>query len=203
MPLSFPSHQGLIAPLWRRWPDAFDVPALFIGAATPDVVDGVVAVWHGHMGQGIGHSLVGLVFLCVPAGLLIWLGFHAAARRLRPLRSSGFWARVWNPGLDAMSRGVSPGRFIGESWRVVGGMTLGGFSHLLIDLVSHGGFPWLMPWVPKIAIYPSWWYVAWIRVPLPGYMAPCELAVHNIIWIGLSALGIYLLFRPAFQKSRP
>jgi hypothetical protein len=60
MPLSFPSHQGLIAPLWRRWPAAFDVPALCAGAAMPDVVDGVAATWRGHFGQGIGHSYDGL-----------------------------------------------------------------------------------------------------------------------------------------------
>ena len=44
MPLAFPSHQGLVAPLWRRWPDRYYVLALCIGAAAPDIVDGVLSL---------------------------------------------------------------------------------------------------------------------------------------------------------------
>jgi len=66
MPLAFPSHQGLIAPLWRLRPDWFDIPGLFIGAAMPDVIDGVIGAFRGHLGQGLGHSLIALPLLCVP-----------------------------------------------------------------------------------------------------------------------------------------
>ena len=98
MPFAFPSHQGLIAPLWRRWPRAFDIPALSVGAAMPDVVDGLIGAWRGHLGQGLGHSLAGMVFLCVPGGLMLWFGLHAAARRLRPVSRDSFLARSWNLG---------------------------------------------------------------------------------------------------------
>ena len=39
MPLAFPSHQGLILPVARRWPAHFDGLALCVGAAMPDVVE--------------------------------------------------------------------------------------------------------------------------------------------------------------------
>jgi hypothetical protein len=135
--------------------------------------------------------------------VVLWFVLHAAAHRLGPLRDFGFLARVWNLGLEAMARGIAPERFTREWRRVLGCLGIGGFSHLLFDIISHGGFPWLMPWVPKIRIYPSWWYVPWLRIPFPGGEEPYEIASHSVIWLCLSVVGIYLLFRPAFQKRRP
>lgn len=37
VPLAFPSHQGVILPLWRRFPRAIDGVAVSVGAM-PDVV---------------------------------------------------------------------------------------------------------------------------------------------------------------------
>jgi hypothetical protein len=199
MPFGFPSHQGLIAPLWRRWPDAFDVPALCVGAAMPDVVDGFTVIWRGHFGQDIGHSLVGLAFLGVPAGLLLWLLLHTAAQRLGHLSRNGFWARVWNRGLGAFHNGIRPADFTRHWWRVLWCLAAGGFSHLCFDLISHGGFPWLMPWVPKIRIFPQWWYATWAHVSLPGYEEPFDVGPYLTVWLFLSFLGIYMLLRPAFR----
>src|SRR4051812_30472792 len=83
MPLAFPSHQGLILPIVRLCPRAFDVAALCVGAAMPDVVDGVIGfARHGHLGQGIGHSLAGVGLLCWPGGLLLTWALTAADRRM-------------------------------------------------------------------------------------------------------------------------
>ncbi len=199
MPFGFPSHQGLIAPLWRRWPSAFDVPALCVGAAMPDVIDAFGAYWRGHFAQGIGHSLAGPVFLCIPAGLVLWAVLHAGAQRLGFLADAGFPARVWNRGLAAFRSGIKPAGFARQWRRVLLGLGVGGFSHLCFDLISHGGFPWLMPWVPKIRIFPEWWYVVWTRITVPGYEEPYEIGPHFVVWTSLSVLGIYLLLRPAFR----
>ena len=201
MPFGFPSHQGLIAPLWRRWPNAFDVPALCVGAAMPDVVDGFMAIRQGHFGQGIGHSLVGLVFLCVPGGLILWFGLHIVARRLRPVSRAGFLARAWNLGLDAIAHGIGPAGFARKWPRILWCLGLGAFSHLFFDLISHGGFPWLLPWVPKLRIFQAWWYIEWARVDVPGYKDAYPIGPHYMVWLFLSALGIYLLFRPAFRPK--
>ena len=74
MPLTFPSHQGLILPLVRRWPEHFEPVALCVGAAMPDIVDAAIGFGRGYLGRGYGHSLVGLFLFCLPGGLLItWL----------------------------------------------------------------------------------------------------------------------------------
>jgi membrane-bound metal-dependent hydrolase YbcI (DUF457 family) len=198
MPFAFPSHQGLIAPLWRRWPAAFDVPALCVGAGMPDTVDATRIFWYGHFGQGLGHSLVGLMFLGIPAGLVLWFVLHAAARRLWFLSGFGFWGRAWNLGLAAFRTGIKPADFSRKWRRVLWCLGAGGFSHLCFDLVSHGGFPWLMPWVPKIRIFPAWWYATWARIPVPGYEEPYALGPYLTVWLFLSFLGIYMLIRPAF-----
>ena len=69
MPMTIPSHQGFLAPLWRRWPACFDIAALCVGAALPDVVDGLIGLFRGHFGQGFGHSLLGMLLLGLPLGL--------------------------------------------------------------------------------------------------------------------------------------
>ena len=202
MPFAFPSHQGLIAPIWRRWPHAFDIPALFVGAAMPDVIDGLGAIGRGHFGQNIGHSLIAVPFLCLPVGLAIWFLLHFGARVLGRVNNRGFLARSWNLGINALEEGIQPGQFLARWWRVVWCLAAGTVSHLLFDLVSHGGFPWLLPWVPKLSIYPYWWYVSWGTFSIPGIGMARNVALHNAIWVVFSGIGIYLLFRPAFRKVR-
>jgi membrane-bound metal-dependent hydrolase YbcI (DUF457 family) len=199
MPFAFPSHQGLVAPLWRRWPHLFDVPAMCIGAAMPDVIDGIVGAMRGHLGQGIGHSIWGIVLLCVPVGIPIWYGLHWLARRVALSRSTGFWARSWNLGIEAIRTAPSSFR---SHWRlVVLGLLVGSFFHVFFDFISHGGFPWFWPWL-RMKPFPDFWYITWFRFPLPGYKNPYPIGVHFLAWSFFSLLGAWLLFRPAFSKKR-
>ena len=202
MPFGFPSHQGLIAPLWRRWPNAFDVPAMCVGAGMPDVVDACQIFIRGHFGQSVGHSLAGLAVLGMPLGLGLWALLHAGARRMPPLSNGHFPGRAWNLGLAAFARGVPPSQVLRKGPFLLWSLWIGGFSHLLFDLISHGGFPWLMPWVPKIHIFPEWWYAVWTRVSLPGYESPYEIGPHFLVWMFLSIAGIVMLFYPAFRGTQ-
>ena len=90
MPFGFPSHQGLIAPLWRIWPDRFNVLALWVGTVVPDVVDGFenIAI-RGQFQQWIGHSLVGATAVGVPVGLLLTSGVRVSTRRIVNMPHSG------------------------------------------------------------------------------------------------------------------
>lgn len=203
MPLTVPSHQGLIAPLWRRWPHVFDAPALFVGAAMPDVVEGVSIVFRGYSGQGIGHSLIGLVLFAIPGGLLLWLLIHATARRLSPMHCSGFAGRIWNAGLSAIACNPGPASFRRRWKRILFGLGTGAFSHLCIDLISHGGFPWLIPWAPKMRIYPDWWYHVFARISLPWRPRLTLITPYFLVWLSLSVLGAILLFRPACSTRPP
>ena len=202
MPFAFPSHQGLIAPLWRRWPGFFDVPAMFIGAAMPDVVDGVIGAMRGHFGQGVGHSLIALPLLCIPGGLLLWIFALLASRPLGMSQGRGFFGRIWNAGVKALHESPGEGGGLLRAVRVIFSMGVGVFSHLVFDLISHGGFVWLYPWMPKTKIFPAWWYITWTEVSLPGYKEHYPIGPHFLVWIILGVLGIILLFYPYIRQRK-
>jgi len=200
MPLAFPSHQGLIAPLWRRWPRVFEVSALCVGAAMPDVIDGFVGAYRGYLGQGVGHSLAGLVLLCMPGGMLLWWMLGRLARRLPAQAHPGLLWRAWGAGVHAMR--IAPLRdMTRSSWaRRLGSLLIGACSHLVIDAVSHGDCSLLYPWRPDIHIFPEWWNVAWIRLPLPGYRKPYPIGPHFLVWAFLSVYGAWLLVKPLLHR---
>ena len=192
MPLAFPSHQGLIAPLWRRWPRRFHVLGLCIGAASPDIVDGILGAWRGYLGQWYGHTLVGLFALCLPICLLLtWLTI-LVGRRLA-------WLGRGIEGVSNVPRSASRPRQIAF---VAGSVLVGAFSHLVFDLISHGNFPWLYPWHEIARIFPSWWYVQWFAVRLPCYREPHAIGPPMVIWLILSLLGAVMLFRPWLARRR-
>jgi len=68
MPLAFPSHQGLILPLWKKYPNRINGVALCVGAAMPDIIDAIAWPFRGELGQWLGHSLLGVV-VSAPFGL--------------------------------------------------------------------------------------------------------------------------------------
>ena len=185
MPMTFPSHQGLILPIWRRFPDRIDGIALCVGAAMPDVVDAIAWPIRGELGQWLGHSLLGVV-VCVPAGLaLAWL-----ARRIIPRK----WVARLDEGAPASPASPSMGR-AGLS------VAVGALSHVVSDLVTHGNFLLFWPWYRNDHAFPSWWYHAWGTIPLPFYREPYPFAPHTIAWIALTILGAVVFVR-CLRKTR-
>lgn len=174
MPLAFPSHQGLVLPLQRRFPQHIDAVALCVGAALPDIVDAVAWPFRGELGQWLGHSLLG-VASCVPTGLaLAWLTRRLLRRRaILPLLR------------DALS------------------VAVGALSHVLFDLVTHGSLRLLWPWYVDDHAFPSWWYHAWAGIPLPFYREPYPFAPHTIAWILLSIAGAVLFVRRRAATKEP
>jgi hypothetical protein len=176
MPVAFPSHQGLILPLWRRYPRAIDGVALSVGAAMPDVVDAAAWPFRRELGQWMGHSLVGLA-VCVAAGFpLLWL-----TRRFVPAR--------WIARLD---QGAPPSPTLA---RAAASLAIGALSHDVFDLVTHASFPLLWPWLTDADVFPSWWSRPWGSVELFVYKHPYPLAPHTIVWALLSLVGAWLFFR--------
>ena len=171
MPLAFPSHPGLVAPLWRRAPRVFDPLAVGIGAAVPDIVDGIAGVARGHLGQWYGHSIIGLVALDVPATLaLVALAWRLPFARVRALPRAGLGVLAF-------------GAFVGA------------LSHVLSDFISHETFVLLLPWHAYARVFPSFWYARWFEVPLPGYREPYPIGPHFTVWLALSVVGAVMFFR--------
>jgi hypothetical protein len=176
MPVAFPSHQGLILPLWRRFPRAIDGVALSVGAAMPDVVDAAAWPFRGELGQWMGHSLVGLA-VCVAAGFPL----IALARRFAP--------RAW---IRALDRGAPPSPTV---LRAAASLAIGAFSHDVFDLMTHASFPLLWPFYWNDHLFPSWWEHAWGSVPLLVYRRPYPIAPHTIVWALLTIVGAWLFVR--------
>ena len=205
MPLAFPSHQGLIAPLWRRWPDKFNVLALSIGAAVPDVVDGVAGAFRGHLGRWYGHSLMGLFVLCLPSGLVLtwlasvlgrWLTAQAKANATAPRCFRWLGRRIQLlSNLPTRPSRLKRIAFAGFS------VWIGALSHQFFDFISHGNLFWFYPWYENPGFFPSWWHTKWFEIPLPGYAHPYPAGPHLLVWVSLSLLGIVMLFRP-WHKTR-
>jgi hypothetical protein len=160
-----------------------------VGAAVPDVVDGVIGVARGHLGQGYGHSLVGLFFLCLPAGLALNEAIKQAGHALgRRAATRGSLVKLAQ---NIERWGSTPSRAI-EAWSV----WVGALSHLVFDFVSHGNFLWLYPWREDGAFFPAWWYERWAEVRLPFYETPYPLGPHFVVWTALSVAGALMLLAP-------
>jgi hypothetical protein len=182
MPSAFPSHQGLILPLWQRWPERFNGLALAVGAAAPDLVDGIAVLYRGKLGQWLGHSLIGLPLLCVPLSLLLLPLVRRITRRFA-------WARRLD---DERS---SPAR-------VVFSVAVGAASHDFFDLITHANFPLLLPWREDASFFPAWWTHAWTSVDLLVYDEPYPIAPHFVSWAAFSLLGIVLFVRAVRARRR-
>jgi len=205
LPATFPSHQGLIAPLWRRWPESFNVLALCIGAGVPDAVDGIAGIFRGHLGQWYGHSLLGLFLVGLPLGLVLtWLtvlfGRGLSALAGRDAARAPRVARIAE-GIQRLNSGPVHDSRLGRLLFVGCSVWIGAFSHLVFDLISHGNFLWFLPWYENHRCFPEWWYTRWFELPLPGYKNPYPAGPQVLVWIFLSVLGIVLFCRP-FRRTR-
>lgn len=197
MPLTFPSHQGLLAPLWRRWPGACSILPLWAGAAVPDLVDGAFSfASKGHFAQGLCHSLLGATTIGVPAALLFTAALRAAARALaRPWRAAPRRlpgrAVTWLDAVDnGSARGPGSARLAFEAWSAC----IGAWSHVLFDLLSHSHSRLLWPFTQDPAWLGTWWTSAWFHASVPGY-PDYPVGPHFAGWLLLSALGIVMFCR--------
>lgn len=177
MPLVFPAHQGLILPIARRWPKRFDMIALSVGAAMPDITDAVMGFGiNGYFKQWYGHSLMGALVLGIPGGLVLtWIVTVLAVHLLKT---------------DATSEWRTRRRL----W--VFSVTVGVFSHLGVDLISHATNLLLYPWWENVRWFPAWWYAAWFGFhPLPIFDRSYTVGPHTILWCILSLYGCLNFFR--------
>ncbi len=198
MPSAFPSHQGLILPILRLWPRAMDVLPLCVGAAMPDLVDGVDGmIRRGSFGQAWGHTLVGSVLLCVPMGvvvtrLIVQIDTCFLQRRKSLAIARRFFtiAAKWE---SPRSRSKLPYP-VPARW--VLSLLIGAISHIAFDCISHEHCRLLAPFREEHRCFPAGWYEPWFFVPLPGYSQPYPFAPHTVAWCVLTVVGALLYFIP-------
>jgi hypothetical protein len=175
-----------------------DVLPLCVGAAMPDLVDGVDGmIRRGTFGQAWGHTLIGAVGLCVPIGVIVtWLILQFDAkvlqRRASLIRFHRFFAVAakWKS-FRATSTPPYP---VASRWLL--SLAVGAISHVLFDCISHEHCRLFAPFVEEHRCFPAGWYTPWFFVPIPGYAQPYPFAAHTVIWCILTVLGALLYFLP-------
>jgi hypothetical protein len=183
MPFVFPAHQGLILPVARKWPGRFDVLALSIGAAMPDISDSVLGfLVNGYFKQWHGHSLMGIIAFDIPGGLLLtWMVTVLAARLLKTNTSHGWQTRL-------------------RLWSF--SITIGVLSHLGFDLISHTTNLLLYPWWSNVQWFPRWWYATWFEFhPLSIFDPSYTAGPHTVVWCVLSLIGSLYFCRSLNPKK--
>jgi hypothetical protein len=168
---------------------------LCVGAAMPDVVDGIDGmIRHGSFGQGYAHTLLGAVCLCVPLGMLAtWLivlldrWVLRRSRLLSPVRRFLVVAGRWEVSIGNSPRHPAPVRWVLS-------LAVGAVSHVLFDCISHERCRLFYPFREGGRCFPGWWYDRWFSIPLPGYAEPYPFGPHTLIWCVLTIVGAVLYF---------
>jgi hypothetical protein len=208
MPLTFPSHPGLILPAVRRWPNHFDALALSVGAAMPDIADTALGfVIHGYFKQGYGHSLIGAVTIDILGGLLITGLITVFAASLLKRTDLPQWLRILftnEPPKSESAAGrneVRSSRTMLSLWSF--SMLVGIFSHLAFDLITHETTLLFYPWYDNLRLFPEWWYKIWFEIyALPMFGNSYSVGSFTVMWGILTLLGIFLFFRYLSQKYK-
>jgi len=196
LPVAFPSHQGLLAPLWRLWPERFSILALWVGALVPDVIDGLEnIVVRGEFRQWVGHSLLGASLVGVPVALVLTHLLRRAIRRIG-LRRSRDRRRGWPKRLAlwlALHDNAAPTR---PSWlrTEVFSAWVGAISHVIADMITHEHSRLLWPFAIDPHWLGSWWSSAWTHVSAPGY-PDYPIGPHFVAWVLLTIGGAVAFFR--------
>jgi len=199
------AHPAAAVPLARLFRERRGIlSALVIGSVLPDATHFVPRVG----ARAVTHSLPGLVGVCLPAGVIVFLLYHHFFKApLGDLLPAAFRWRLasqmaWRPrrGADVVVAAV--------------GVLLGGLTHVVWDAFTHGdapgveAFPVLREQVGvagdlQLFVYNLlqdgttligfallvWWIASWYRRAARGRSAPPRLA-----WERRTALALGMLF---------
>lgn len=168
-----PSHQALVLPLKRRFPQWFSGLGLVLGTMAPDLAFVLRLDEHG---SPLSHSVVGLFVVAVPLVVVL----HALATALVfP------WLLPHLPGgppfhLHALAR-CRPVVDVAGLARLARSALVGAATHVFLDGFTHGNHSgWALAFLPVLA------------TPVPHVVA--EVPLHDAlqIWltIGLGALAL-------------
>jgi hypothetical protein len=221
LPFTFPSHPGLILPLWITRPARLDGLAVALGAVLPDFLDAAVEWPSGNLSINFSHSLLGLVILVIPAGFVLMYAADGLLRGIRSREPAG-GRPSWRRGRGARARGdgellprASPSNTGGRPWldrlvaprffprRVLLSVSVGAASHLVFDALSHRWFDWLLPWARPDLLPPSL-DGAWLSVRVRGMEGPLTFGLFTLLWVLWTLVGAALFvwcWRRALERE--
>ena len=211
------AHPAAAIPLRRLLGGSGLLSALIIGSLTPDFAYFVPWTVNLMEARGGTHSLLGLLWFCLPVGLITYVAFHILVKEpataLLPERIA---QRLW-PLVDR-----EPGLPRASVWAVVLSLMVGALTHPLWDAFTHFGGP-AMDMLPflntavgqvfgqTVRVYNvlqhastigglgllAWWTMRWVRAApapdLPGpRLAPRIRTVLLLTVLMLTAAGAVL-----------
>jgi hypothetical protein len=207
MPLTFPAHQGLILPAANKWPNHFDVLALSVGAAMPDIIDSTVGIlFNGYFTHWYGHSLIGVFTIDLLGGLLItWMITVFVAELLKygpvPQRLRALFTNAPPKSESEDNRNRVHGWQKLSLWSF--SLIVGILSHLAFDLISHDKNLLLYPLYNNLQWFPVWWYKTWFEIPaLPIFGHSYAVGSFTVMWVILTLIGTVSFFRFFIPKHK-
>ncbi|MEO8427865.1 MAG: DUF4184 family protein [Verrucomicrobiota bacterium] len=132
------SHAAAVIPLARR---GLVFSALVVGSMTPDVVYFTTF----SPGSTFSHSIPGVFFYCVPAGLIMLWIFHFVVKRPMASLLPASHQRRLVPWMDRFSFGP-PRHFL----LIVLSLIIGGFTHIIWDSFTHPD-GWVVEHLPALS----------------------------------------------------
>ncbi|MFO0660503.1 MAG: DUF4184 family protein [Polyangiaceae bacterium] len=186
MPLTFPSHAAAILPLRHiPWVKQLSTPALVVGSTAPDLV-------YLFASKGAStHRPLGLLYFCLPIGLLAFLYVEALTLPVISPLVLPYFSEKWHP-LAARLFGprTLPSRFV--DWlRVGAAIMIGAGTHQLWDGFTH---EWMWP---ARVLYPGK-----LIGPAEHPMLLSKLLQHSSSLLGLAIVGLYLyLIRSRIERA--
>jgi len=210
MPLTFPSHQALEFSLFYRVRDKINPIAIFMGSVLPDF-----EVLLNNLGLSnnthIFHSLIGLLILIIPFGLVLTLVSHFLIVEFNNYLQS----RQLNGKIEILSKIVN--YYFDNKLQITNkylitatiSIFIGGLSHFVLDLPSHEFSYIFLPFftiqLPEpflILLYD----VGTLRLPFTS--KDMNIYVHVVIWfietLLLGLISVYYMIKLAkepFQKK--
>jgi uncharacterized protein DUF4184 len=133
------SHAAAVMPFARR---GLVLSALVVGSMAPDFV--YFTTWSPH--SGFSHSIPGVFFYCVPAGLLVLSLFHFVIKRPMASLLPVSHQRRLVPWMNRFSFGPLRHFFL-----IILSLVIGGFTHILWDSFTHS-HGWAVEQFPALSI---------------------------------------------------
>ena len=124
------SHPAIVLPLKQIWPQRFSLTGLIAGAMAPDLIYFLMC---DTTERGFSHSWAGLLWFCLPAGVLFSFVFHRLFKK--PVIDHLPWF------LERKFSGLAESKFEVKSmaaWiTLIGSVLLGALSHFFWDSFTH------------------------------------------------------------------
>lgn len=176
------AHPAAVIPIFHGIRRHVVLSALVIGSLIPDV-------WNlapDTLARTATHSMVGVLWPCLPLGLAAYAFFHLALKRPAAALLPAHVQRRLAPMLARP--GLPPASF----WKVVASLLLGAATHVAWDSFTHAGGRLVeaLPFLQQ-----TWFRVG--RVPFPAY----RVIQHASTLLGLVA--VWLWVRRSLREGPP